>query len=213
MNRVVLVHGIGQQVKGPQTLLEEWFPALSDGIFLAGSRLDKDEVSAAFYGDIFRPSGVRSLADPPLDSSDVTDPIEKEWLHRWWEESARQDPTVIGPTDKGRIRTPYQVQRALDALSHSAFFSGLSEHMMISSLRQVRRYFTESQTRHKVRNRVADCIDSDTRVVIGHSLGSVIAYEALCASTENSRIDFVTLRDYSFIAFSDFSAPKLWRSA
>lgn len=184
MSRVVLVHGIGQQVKGPQTLLAEWYPALCDGLTLAGDgvRVARAEVTVAFYGDIFRPPGTRGLDGPLLDSSDVTDAEDERWLRTWWEEAARLESAVDGPEDPGRIRrTPNWVQRALNALSHSVFFVGCSEHMLISSARQVRRYFTEPAVRRAVRSRVTERITSETRVVVAHSLGSVVAYEVLCA--------------------------------
>jgi hypothetical protein len=193
MTRVVLVHGIGQQLKGPRTLLEEWYPAMCDGLWVAGSKLAPEETLVAFYGDIFRSRVGRSLGGPVLDASDITDPVEIKWLQSWWEEAARCDPAVSGPTDASRIRTPYQIQRALDALSHSAFFAGLSEHLMISSVRQVRRYLSEPQIRQAVQNRVVDCITGDTRVVVAHSLGSVVAYEALCKISERDEISFITL--------------------
>ncbi len=130
---------------------------------------------------------------PILDASDITDPLDEEWLKCWWREASRQEPAVPGSTSAGRIRTPYQIQRALDALSHSAFFAGLSEHLMISSIRQARRYFTEPQTRQAVRERVAAYITDDTRVVVAHSLGSVVAYEAFCEHAKHGGISFVTL--------------------
>lgn len=194
MTTVVLIHGIGQQFKGPQTLLAEWYPAMCDGMRLAGSQLAAAaETSVAFYGDIFRRSGGRGLDGPFLDASDVTDLLDEEWLRVWWVEAARQESAVPGPISTGRIRTPYQIQRALDALSHSVFFAGLSEHLMISSIRQARRYLTEPQTRHAVRERVIAHITSNTRVVVAHSLGSVVAYEALCANPEVAGISLVTL--------------------
>jgi hypothetical protein len=130
-----MVHGIDQQVKGPQTLLADWYPALCDGLGLAGSELDIADASVAFYGDIFRRKAGRSLDGPLLDAWDVTDPGDAEWLQCWWDAAARLEITVTGPDDPGRIRTPYQIQRALDALSHSAFFAGCSEHLLISSAR------------------------------------------------------------------------------
>jgi pimeloyl-ACP methyl ester carboxylesterase len=193
MSRIVLIHGIGQQIKGPQTILADWYPALCDGLALAGGELDQADASVAFYGDIFRRSGGRSLGDPILDASDVTDAWDAELLQAWWQEAARLETAVIGPDDPGRIRTPYSIQRALDALSHSAFFAGCSEHLMISSARQVRLYLTETRTRQAVRARVTSCVTQDTRVIVAHSLGSVVAYEALCANPGWSGMSFVTL--------------------
>lgn len=47
---------------------------------------------------------------------------------------------------------PRIVQRALNALSHSTFFTGLAEGSMIGSARQVRRYFTEPEVRGRQEN-------------------------------------------------------------
>jgi hypothetical protein len=193
MTRIVLVHGIGQQVKGPQSLLADWYPALCDGLSFIGTQPDLVDASVAFYGDIFRLPGGRSIYDPALDASDVTDAQEVELLRAWWEAAARLDTAVVGPNDPTRIRTPYLVQRALDALSHSTFFAGCSEHLMISSARQVRRYLTEAQTRQAVRQRISASVTPDTRVIVAHSLGSIVAYEALCANPQWSGISFVTL--------------------
>jgi hypothetical protein len=195
MSRLVLVHGIGQQVKGPQTVLGEWYPALCDGLILAhgAARLGQDEIAVGFYGDIFRLRGGRGLDSPLLDASDVTAPENQQLLRAWWEEAARTETVVHGPDDLGRVRTPNWIQRALDALSHSAFFAGLSEHALVSSLSQVRRYFTEPATRQAIRDRVAACVTSETCVIAAHSLGSVAAYEAMCAHPEWSGISLVTL--------------------
>ena len=73
------------------------------------------------------------------------------------------------------------VQAALRALSGSAFFAGLAERVMLSDLQQVRRYVVDLTVRRAVQDRIAARVGEDTRVVVGHSLGSVVAYEALCA--------------------------------
>lgn len=195
MSRVVLVHGIGQQVKGPRTLLAEWYPALCDGLALAGggTRVGETEVAVGFYGDIFRSPGARGLDGPLLDSSDVTDADDERWLQAWWEEASRLETAVDGPEDPARIRTPSWIQRALNALSHSAFFADCSEHLLISSLRQVRRYLTEPALRQAVQSRVAACVTSETRVVVAHSLGSVVAYEAMCANPSWTGLRLITV--------------------
>lgn len=194
MTRVVLVHGIAQQLKGPETLLSEWYPALSDGVSLAaGTGLVRDEVSMAFYGDLFRPAGHRGLGEPELDALDVQEGIERDLLLRWWVSAAEQETKVTGPDAENRLRTPLLVQRALDALSHSTFFSGLSERAMIGSARQVKRYFTEPELRAAVQERLAGIVTSDVRAIVAHSLGSVVAYEGLCAHPEWPDLTLITL--------------------
>lgn len=194
MTRVVLVHGIAQEAKGPATLLADWYPALSDGLALAaGPRVARDEVSMAFYGDLFRPAGHRGLGAPELDASDVQDGIERELLLQWWETAADLEARVAGPAAQARLRTPLLVQRALNALSHSSFFAGLSERMMISSARQVRRYFTEPGVRMAIQGRIARCVTPETKVIVAHSLGTVAAYEALHALADGPPLTLVTL--------------------
>jgi pimeloyl-ACP methyl ester carboxylesterase len=55
------------------------------------------------------------------------------------------------------------------------------ERELLGALRQGRRYITEPAIRADVQERVAAEIGPDTRMLVGHSLGSVVAYEAMCA--------------------------------
>ena len=71
------------------------------------------------------------------------------------------------------------MQAALRALSRSKFFGGLALRTLVFDLKQVRRYLTDSGLRAAAQARVTRLIGPDTQVVVGHSLGSVVAYEAL----------------------------------
>ncbi|WP_435805069.1 hypothetical protein [Streptomyces canus] len=193
MTQLVLLHGIAQQHKGPHTLLADWYPGLADGVTLVGAVLEKRDVTMAFYGDLFRPAGHRGLGEPELDASDVEEGLERDLLLAWWEAAARAESQVPGPDVAARGRTPYLVQRALDALSHSAFFAGIGDRMLISDARQVRRYFTEPHLRTAIQARFLAALTDRTEVVVAHSLGSVVAYEALCAHPEVPDLTLVTL--------------------
>jgi pimeloyl-ACP methyl ester carboxylesterase len=184
MARVVCIHGIGQQYAGEAELTGSWHTALSDGLRRAASPLTlaPDDVHCVLYGDLFRPPG-RTLAfgDPPLDATDVGEGFETELLFALWEEAARTDPVVPAPDARTLARTPHSVQRALNALSRSRFFAGVALRGLVLDLKQVRAYLCDTTVRDAVQQRVADAVDDRTRVVVGHSLGSVVAYEALCA--------------------------------
>jgi hypothetical protein len=58
------------------------------------------------------------------------------------------------------------------------------ERFVLRALTQVTKYLTDDAIRAAARDSVLKLIDSRTRVVIGHSLGSIVAYEA-CFSLEN----------------------------
>lgn len=181
MAQIVGVHGIGQQLKGRNTLKAVWLPAMRDGLERADALVPADEaVTCAFYGDLFRTKGL-GLGDPPYTARDVADGFEQELLGAWWRSAVETESQVRGPEDKTKLRTPDPVQRALHALSRSRFFAGLSERALIRFIKQVRRYFTEPELREQACERIAREVDADTRVLVGHSLGSVVAYEALCA--------------------------------
>jgi hypothetical protein len=188
--RVVCVHGIGKQRLGERELLADWVPALQDGLAraeAAAGTLDDDDVGMGFYGDLFRPAGQRlDVDDPPLKASEVEEGLEADLLMAWWVEAARVDPAVVAPGATDTLaRTPASVQAALRALSRSKFFGGVALRAMVANLRQVRRYLTEPELRTLVRSRVSTLIGRDTQVVVGHSLGSVVAYEVLCAGSAN----------------------------
>jgi pimeloyl-ACP methyl ester carboxylesterase len=63
----------------------------------------------------------------------------------------------------------------------------VAERFLLGTLRQVRRYLKDDDVRRHAQEAVAARIGPDTAVVIGHSLGSVVAYEALCAAPGNVR--------------------------
>jgi len=193
MARVVGVHGVGHQFGGENTLRAEWLPALKDGLARVERRLPSDDdFSCAFYGNLFRPKG-KPAGDPPFDASDVADGWERELLELWWREAARTDSAVHGPDARTKLSTPNVVQRALNALSQSSFFAGLAERALIFDLKQVRRYIDEPEIRHAARASVERAVLPDTKVIIAHSLGSVVAYETLCAHPEWPVRTFVTI--------------------
>lgn len=185
MARIIIVHGIGHQYDGPNSVLAQWLPPLKDGVVLAtGRAVGDDEVSCAFYGDVFRPSGTKSVGLPSYDAVDVEDGFEQEFLSIMWDEVRSAEGTVSrGAATKGRA--PGWVQSALDAICMSRFGAGLVERALILNLKQVAKYFTMPELRQAIQGRVRDAVSVDASVIVAHSLGSVVAYEYLCASPDS----------------------------
>ncbi|MCV7079254.1 hypothetical protein [Mycobacterium szulgai] len=182
MAKVVGVHGIAQEYKGPNSLKAEWLPHLKDGVKSGGKvAFPDDDFEMAYYGDMFRPPGVMAGGFPPLKPKDLNDE-DAELLELLWRKAARVDPKVPDPDAEVMGRTPQWVKRALNALSQSTFFAGLAEKVMIGTVKQVRLYFSDIKVRADAINAVGEAVTADTRVVIGHSLGSVVAFEALAAA-------------------------------
>jgi hypothetical protein len=183
MSVIVGVHGIGQQLEGRDTQEEHWRAPLISGIRLAGGRApDPSDVGIAFYGDVFRKSGSKRFGERELTAADVTDEFERDLLTEWAQAvvaSETHAQTEVTPPSK--VRTPGAVQECLRVLSRSKFFAGAADRVVIWNLQQVRMYFTDAAIRATIQRRVEDAIGPDTRLLVGHSLGSVVAYEAIAA--------------------------------
>ena len=201
MARVVGVHGVGKHLSGEESLRSQWGPALDDGLRRAEAergdgpgKLGVDDLTMAFYGDLFRPPG-RTLAvgDPMYTAADVQDGFELELLLAWWQRAAECDPGVAVPGGNTLARSPRAAQTALRALVRSRFFAKLAPRALVFDLKQVHRYLTDPVLRARARERVQEAVSDDTRVVVAHSLGSVVAYEALCASPGHGVRALVTL--------------------
>jgi len=179
MADIVVIHGIGQQSEGPNTLSARLFPALRDGMSRAGTDISPDDVSFASYGEVFRPKSEFLAAEPYYDASDVEPGYEEDLLLALWERAASTDSSVVPPDEEVLSRTPTVARRALAALSRSRFLARVSERAFIGDLKQVRLYFHDDEIRTEIHEEVAAAITDDTRVIVGHSLGSVVAYEIL----------------------------------
>jgi hypothetical protein len=58
----------------------------------------------------------------------------------------------------------------------------VAERALIFDLKQVARYFSDDSLRRAANARIVAKMTADTRVIVAHSLGSVVAYETLWAN-------------------------------
>lgn len=190
--KIIGIHGIGHTFLGAEQIKGQWMAAVMDGLSEAGGpSITENDFGMVGYGSVFRPSEMRSVA-PPIVAPETLDEVETTLLADWWAEAARlsaaatdlerdEDKCIQGPDFEGRARTPALVQRALKQLAKSRFFKAFGgERMLLFELRQVRRFLHDAQVKQEIITRVAANLSPETRVVVAHSLGSVVAYEALC---------------------------------
>ncbi len=74
-----MVHGAGNDLWGPSSIKAKWLPALADGLAWHGVTLDPEEVTVAFYGDLFREDpqlGYQPPVDPAAAIASVTDLVK-----------------------------------------------------------------------------------------------------------------------------------------
>ncbi len=116
--------------------------------------------------------------------------LSAELLGAWWTAAAR-----IGRFETPRERPPGARAEPPDltgALASTVYFQG-SAAMVEAEAAALSRYLTDLKLRHEARNQTQGAISPDTRVVVGHGVGAVIAYEALCALGDTASVTFVSV--------------------
>jgi hypothetical protein len=189
MPKILVVHGISNQYAGENELHAAWYPALCDGLERAHSPLGPEphDCLCPFYGDIFRPSGSLGIDLVP-DVEDVTNANERETalVTAIWQSAVDADCDIPNPSSYGEtlFRAPRLAERALGALAKSKYLADYLPLRFFGDLRQVDLYLNNFDVHRAVLERVCTQIDPETKIVIGHSLGSVVAYEAICLKPE-----------------------------
>ena len=189
MPKILIVHGISNQYLGESELLSAWYPALCDGLRRVNCTAlpTQAECFCPFYGDLFRKPGHMGAAAAPSPAAvAAADPEEVRLLQAIWKDAAQADPKVPGPDefDLSLVWAPNLAVRALNALAKSQYLANYTPLQFFGDLKQVVGYLNNRDLRDQILNRVLSHIDAETKIVIGHSLGSVVAYEAVCAKPE-----------------------------
>lgn len=155
MAKIVGIHGAFHELWGPNQLHARWFPAILDGLWHHGATAESDEFEVAFYGDVFR---TRVDRGPPDD-------VE---LRKVADKSGFADvaDALMGPG-------------GIDALAEMI---GVTVARRL--LHQLGRYFADDVVRETVHGRLKTAISDDSSVIIAHSMGTVVAYEALCQNPD-----------------------------
>ncbi|MFE7746947.1 hypothetical protein [Nocardia sp. NPDC057455] len=199
---IVLVHGIAQEQESADTLEARWLPGLAGGVRNHGAPELADRLwrngspgdlstRMAFYGSRFLVEGAQGTGTELDDAQlDLMEQLAAEWLAtaaaHAGDERDRATARRLGtppPPDAVAQGAQARLRPALNALMRLRWFApfgfGLAQKFVISALSQVARYFTDDDVREYAQQQVLDQVGPDTRLVIAHSLGSVVAYEAL----------------------------------
>jgi hypothetical protein len=181
--RILGIHGIAQQYQSGPELTRRWCDAIRGGLEAAGFRARADnlherDVRVAYFGDLFRPTGGMAVGDPPFTATDVKTGPERDLLTRLYELGMIQDP-LSGPPDGAMGSGRAAVQVMLKRLLRFPTFAGVAQRGFIGNLKQVTAFLDKPVDKERALQRVADELGPETKVVIGHSLGSVVAYEYL----------------------------------
>lgn len=188
--KLVFLHGRGQEDKDPHVLRQTWIASLHAGLHKAGLELpiDDSEIIFPYYGDALRDlttedAETLSLVRFPQREHDLACEVLGECLERSLPDA------IVAPNDKSeetlgaRLRGPLRaewVQRGLRLLDRHV--PQASARSMALTAYDVVEYLTNADVQHSIEAGVAqafDTSDPEPAVVVGHSLGSVVAYRVL----------------------------------
>ena len=171
---------------------------LADRLRLPRSDPDAIVCRSAYYGDLFRTpdqqGGAADLRVPTSDQAAFAEALALEWL----EQIAQRRLAASADAAQARFaldfaRDSEQVEaqglqnierQILKTLARNSWLARVGmnvvERFVVAALTQVTRYLSDELTRALAQQRVLDLVeeDEDTRVIVGHSLGSVVVYES-----------------------------------
>lgn len=188
--RLVFVHGRSQQGKDPAALKQEWLGALAKGLEKNGLVLPADvEVRLPFYGDrldAFAKESEVPLTDDLRTKGGEADPgflaFEAAMAEALRQRAGVTDQQINdaygdNPKPKGPQNWEW-VQAIFRALDKHV--PGMSDKALETFTRDVYLYSTRSGVKTEINGIVAAALtESEPTVVVGHSLGSVVAYSVL----------------------------------
>jgi hypothetical protein len=203
MAEIVLVHGIGQHQKSAEVLEKDWLPALAcgvrgagfpdvaDRIWLESGKPGGIEARMAFYGNLFLTEGIQGGDTSEFfpEESEFAESLALEWLRRVAERATTPKTRLTGRRELNYVNyrlgleqgSGRYVRSAAKSLAKISWFApygmGFAERFVHRALAQITRYFTQRSIREAAHKSVLDLAGPDTKVLIGHSLGSVVAYE------------------------------------
>ena len=207
MTAIVGVHGVGNYVPGqpPEKVAArrsaDWATAVAAGL---GIQPEAPDLTVAYYAPFLhagQPIAQAGAMDPD-QALETLDPDTSALARSWIEALDLPDVTV-----QGRLAVP--LRHAVTAAANRYSLDGrLTKLFVAICFPEVARYLADVDVRAQAREHVATTIaDRQARVVIAHSLGTVVAYEALHAHPHLEVDLLVTLG--SPLALPDAIFPRL----
>ena len=178
---VVVVHGVQNWrpgVPAPKATAElaaEWSPRLAEGYRAAGlGHIPAPLVHPAYYAHFLNDDEIQSAAREVEELSAPEASLLISWLRA---------AGLPAEPPEGQAWGTMPVRQALDWFARRRGISAdLLARIAIALMPEVFVYLTSPARRSAAREAVAETIQaSGARVVVAHSLGSVVAYEALHA--------------------------------
>ena len=188
--RLLLVHGIAQGGKNASDLQDTWTETLQNGYKAAGIPYPSSlAVDFPYYGDALDARVAKSKLPLPKEitpKGDASTSPYEEFLRsslKEMQKSARISDAAVaaerGPipaTEKGiaNWRFTQAIARLIDKR-----LTGFASYTINNFLRDVYLYISDRNTTREINAIVTAKLTDEPTVVVGHSLGTVVAYKVL----------------------------------
>jgi hypothetical protein len=203
MATIVLIHGIAQEQYSADLLESQWVPALAGGVRTAGfpdiadrlrTRAGADGIDTrmAFYGHLFLRPGMQGAGDDSLTPAQeaLAEQLSLEWLQRAQARATDEKQRQVAAIELAQLRPdPARQAQGLrsmvrgfyNSLARLRWFARLGnaivQRFVVKALSQVTCYLSNDAARAEIQQIVLNLIGADTRIIVAHSLGSIVAYE------------------------------------
>jgi hypothetical protein len=187
--RLVFVHGINNQGRTEQEIIDEWLGALAQVLSRADmATVRRAEIIAPYYGDVLYAATVhqsKAGPEPVAQSASAAPSDEAEFYREALEdlapaagvtetevraEAGAGQAVELGLADDRRLLALF---RALEGVSP------LQGRLILRFLPQAFVYLNRAATTAAVDNIVRPAITGQACVIVGHSLGSVVTFKLL----------------------------------
>jgi hypothetical protein len=189
MRKIVLIHGRSQQGKPAAKLKQFWIEELLKGFETAGLAMPADVgYEFAYYGDLL----IKEIKASKAARSDfrakprgaANDEEEAQFMFRFYSEllenSAVSPAEVIKARPGELAERGFENTRLVRWLAKALDNGGrLGDFSLKKATADVFYYLNDAAVRKAVNKKVMSKLNAETTVVIGHSLGSVVAYDVL----------------------------------
>jgi hypothetical protein len=191
-----MIHGRKQENKDAAELEQEWISALRNGYEKAGLEFPEDVIfDFPYYGDLLislqgdyenENNGGAYILKSSSPSDDPIEVLQEKILEEMLSSIDLKALNITEEQPETNEKGWYNhapflaVARKLDSIRFLGNFS------LVKATSDVAAYLSVKLIRHKVNQAVNAAISADTDVVIGHSLGSVIAYDVLCSLNQDA---------------------------
>ncbi|WP_428963802.1 lipase family protein [Micromonospora fluostatini] len=191
MTDIVAVHGIFMNRRSRQQMRDDWRSAIVRGLQnVRAGGADEVEVECAYYGHLYN-DGKAGL-DAAYRPADLDTGLERELFLAIADATADEEVERPEPAAPTKLWVPERVQGAVRRIERHGIFDGASG-VVIRLVKQVGRYLGDADFRERVLAELTEAMRVKPRVLVAHSLGSVVAYDWLCRQSTPTVSTLVTI--------------------